>query len=275
MEEKEYRRTRKLLGVYGVGRGFIFAYLIITSLACAGMIFEFFNIDVGLIVFWLFSLSFGYTTPALGIAFAVDMLHKSAAAGGMILLLSLASVAALFILWKISGRRIWAAIVLAVLFALDLFSLKIIRNPIVLEIVRIPVILHVFAAIPPFVAGIVGSILKKRCPPGKIPTLGEWDKIWNDNQCACVSNGREYIASKRRGEWQSENAERGKERAESPGKSFEGETGRYKEERNTESVNGGEKTTGAIREKILKEKEEKTKNSESREGGENRAERKE
>jgi len=38
---------------------------------------------------------------------------------------------------------------------------------------------------------------------------------------------------------------------------------------------GGEKTTGAIREKILKEKEEKTKNSESREGGENRAERKE
>lgn len=52
MEEKEYRRTRRLLGVYGVGRGFVFAYLIITSLACAEMIFEFFNIDVGLIVFW-------------------------------------------------------------------------------------------------------------------------------------------------------------------------------------------------------------------------------
>ena len=67
MEEKEYRRTRRLLGVYGVGRGFVFAYLIITSLACAGMIFEFFNIDVGLIVFWLFSLSFGYTTPALAL----------------------------------------------------------------------------------------------------------------------------------------------------------------------------------------------------------------
>lgn len=268
MEEKEYGRTRKLLGVYGVGRGFIFAYLIITSLACAGMICEFFNIDVGLIVFWLFSLSFGYTTPALGIAFAVDMLHKSAAAGGMILLLSLASVAALFILWKISGRRIWATIVLAVLFALDLFSLKIIRNPIVLEIVRIPVILHVFAAIPPFVAGIVGIILKKRCPPGKILTLGEWDKIWNDNQCACVSNGREYIASKRSGEWQSENAE-------SPGKSFEGETGRYKEERNAESVNGGEKTTGANRGGILKEKEEKTENAENGKGGENREVRKE
>lgn len=46
MEEKEYRRTKKLLGVYGVGRGFIFAYLIITSLACAGAISEFFNITV-------------------------------------------------------------------------------------------------------------------------------------------------------------------------------------------------------------------------------------
>lgn len=157
MEEKEYRRTRRLLGVYGVGRGFVFAYLIITSLACAGMIFEFFNIDVGLIVFWLFSLSFGYTTPALGIAFAVDMLHKSAAAGGMILLLSLASVAALFILWKISGRRIWATNCIDRTFcARSLFfedypqSDRIGNRP-------HSVILHIFAAIPPFVAGIVGS----------------------------------------------------------------------------------------------------------------------